>query len=408
MYKRTLKKEIEKLIKQFPVVLISGPRQVGKSTLVHQFTHNGFSYVSLDNLNIRASANADPLQFIQSYKLPLIIDEVQYEPKLFDVIQSIVNQERIGKGEANGLFILTGSQEINLEKGIESMAGRVAIINMYGLSLSELHGVEELPFIPSFKRANERKDNYIINKKEVFELIVRGFLPELHRNKNIDSEIYFQSYVQTYIERDVMQIINIKDKLLFQSFLRYIAALTGQELITSHIAKALNIRNETVNSWLSILIASKIIFLLYPYNEFSLTKRVIKRPKIYFTDTGLAAYLARLSHPENLAINKFSGAFFETFVINEIMKSYTNNGKTFPGFYYRDNNQNEIDLVLVSQGKMNLIEIKTGMSFNKSDANVFNILNKTKFIKETHAIISLSDRVYSIGKDIFVIPIQSI
>src|SRR5690554_4384463 len=138
MYKRTLKKEIEKLIKQFPVVLISGPRQVGKSTLVHQFTHNGFSYVSLDNLNIRASANADPLQFIQSYKLPLIIDEVQYEPKLFDVIQSIVNQERIGKGEANGLFILTGSQEINLEKGIESMAGRVAIINMYGLSLSEL------------------------------------------------------------------------------------------------------------------------------------------------------------------------------------------------------------------------------------------------------------------------------
>lgn len=408
MYKRTIKKEIKKLITQFPVVMITGPRQVGKSTLTYEFTKEGFSYVSLDDLNMRASAQADPLQFVKSYKLPLIIDEVQYEPQLFDVIQSIVNKQRLEKGEANGLFILTGSQENNLKKGIESMAGRVAVVHMYGLSLSEIYGNEELPFTPSLTRGNERLLNYKINKDEVFKMIVRGQYPELYRNPDINSENYYASYVQTYIERDVTEIINIKDKLKFQNFLRYIASLTGQELVVSQISRALNIKNETVNSWLSVLTETKIIYLLYPYNEMSLTKRIVKRPKIYFSDTGLAAYLARLNHAKNLAINKFAGAFFETFIVNEIMKSYTNNGKLFPGFYYRDNNQNEIDLVLVNQGQINLIEIKMGMSFNKSDAKVFGVLDNTKHSIGTHAIVCLTDKTYSIGQNIFVLPIQTI
>lgn len=408
MIKRTIEKKVRELINVFPVVLISGPRQVGKSTLAYKFKEQGFSYVSLDDLNMRASANADPVQFIKSFQLPLIIDEVQYEPKLFDVIESIVNKTRLEKGSANGLFILTGSQEIKLEKGIESMAGRVAVIHMYGLSLSEIHGVDEIQFKPSLERSRKRINNYKISKDMLYEVIVRGSYPELYRQSQLKSDDFYNSYVQTYIERDVKEIIEIKDKILFQNFLRYMASLTGQELVISTISKALGIRNETVNAWLSVLTATKIIYLLQPYNELSLTRRIVKRPKIYFTDTGLAAYLARLSDAKNLSINRFAGAFAETFMMNEVMKSYTNNGLTFPAFYYRDKNQNEIDLVLVEKGEINLIEFKEGMSFTKKDVTTFKLLNDSKLIKSTNAIICLTEEPYSLDKDIYVLPIQTI
>jgi predicted AAA+ superfamily ATPase len=184
--------------------------------------------------------------------------------------------------------------------------------------------------------------------------------------------------------------------------------MTGQELVIECISKSLGIRRETINSWISVLLSTKIIYLLEPYNEFSLIKRVIKTPKVYFTDTGLAAYLARLDNVENLEINRFAGAFAETFIINQIMKSYTNSGLDFPAFYYRDNNQKEIDLILISGGVLHLIEIKDGISYSKKDISAFKVLDSTNFKKSANAIICLTDRPYVLDKNTFALPISAI
>ncbi len=411
MIKRTIYDYIIKTISNRPVTLITGARQVGKSTLcgelVKEFNYN---YVSLDNLRERKTAFEDPELFLQVHKYPLIIDEVQYAPKLFAVIEQIVNEKKFKDGDNYGMYILTGSQSYKLLEGVsESMAGRVAIVNMSPLSLSEIHNVEENIFKVDMTTNINRTQNYKIPLLEVYETIVKGFYPELYDNLNLESEQFYSDYVQTYIERDVSKAINLIDKLKFQNFLEIMASFTGEELVYDTIAKAVGVSVPTIQSWISVLVSGNIIHLLQSYNENSAIKRVVKRPKIYFSDTGLACYLARLNNPEVLRNSRFNGRFMETFIINEIMKSYMNNNKKTNFYYYRDNDQNEIDLIILDKGVLHLIECKTGISYKLSDVKAFETLEKkTKYLVGSKSIICNTDVCYSIGKGVLVLPITSI
>ncbi len=411
MIKRTIYSQIIKSIKTRPVTLITGARQVGKSTLCKQLVKEyGFNYVSLDNLRDRQSAINDPEMFLQLHKCPLIIDEVQHAPKLFDVIESIVNEEKFKNDKNYGLFVLTGSQAYKLIEGVsESMAGRVSIIKMSPFSKSEINNVEENPFSVNLEMNHKRCSNYKIEVDDLYNTIVRGLYPELYDNLELDTEQFYSDYVETYINRDVSQIIKLNDKLKFQNFMEVLASFTGEELVYDTIAKAIGVSVLTIQSWISVLIAGDIIHLLQPYNENSILKRVVKRPKIYFSDTGLACYLARLNHPEILKASRFNGRFLETYIVNEIMKSYKNNGKRPNFFYYRDNDQKEIDLIILNEGKLHFVECKTGVSFHMGDVSSFETLRKkTSYEIGSCCIVCNTQEIYSIGNGILVLPISVI
>lgn len=261
--------------------------------------------------------------FLKLHKAPLIIDEVQYAPALFEVLEQIVNEAKRQGIDNKGMYILTGSQAYNLMENVtQSLAGRVAIIRMNPLSMSEEKNVKEVPFEVNIEKNQERLNNYQISIEHFYHSIVRGFYPELYDNENMNTEQFYSDYVETYLNRDVSSLIHLNNKLKFQNFLEILASLTGQELIYDKLAKQVGVDMKTIQSWISILVAGDIIHLLQPYNEFSIVKRVVKRPKIYFSDTGLACFLARLSNPEVLKNSYFAGAFVETYIVNEIRKSY--------------------------------------------------------------------------------------
>ena len=410
MIKRTIQKQIETSIKTKPVTLITGARQVGKSTLCYEMKKEfGFNYVSLDDRFERAQAINDPELFLKLHPCPLIIDEVQYAPQLFDSIESVVNKKKLETGSNNGMFILTGSQAYELMNGVtESMAGRVSIIRMSALSASEIFGQEELKFEINPTKNNKRISNYKINLDELYKLIVRGMYPELYDKPEISSDSFYANYVATYIERDVSQLINVKDKMKFQNFLEILASLTGQELVYDTIAKAIGVKVDTVQSWISVLAAGEIIYLLQPYNELSIVKRIVKRPKLYFYDTGLACYLARLNNEEVLKKSIFAGRFVETYIVNEIKKSYRNNGIRDNFYYYRDNNQNEIDLIILDNGELHFVECKSGVSYSKKDVKAFKQLENSEYIKGSSCILCNTETVYSIDEDVYVLPISAI
>lgn len=410
MIKRTIKSQIVESIKNKPVTLITGARQVGKSTLCYEIKKEyGFRYVSLDDRRERVQAISDPELFLKMHSWPLIIDEVQYAPALFDVIEFIVNKQKLETGKNNGMFILTGSQAYELMRGVtESMAGRVSIIRMSPLSASEIYNKDELKFEINPILNNKRIFNYHIEINELFKLIVRGMYPELYDNKEISSDSFYSNYVDTYIERDVSQLINIKDKMKFQNFMEILASLTGQELVYDTIAKAVGVKVNTIKSWINVLMAGEIIYLLEPYNELSVVKRIVRRPKIYFNDSGLACYLARLNNDENLKRSAFAGRFFETYVVNEIKKSYRNNGIKENFYYYRDNNQNEIDLIILENGMLHFVECKAGVSYNRSDIKAFSCLNDSKYQIGLSCIICNTDSIYTIDGNVYALPVTAI
>ena len=290
MISRTILENVLHSIANSPVTLITGARQVGKSTLCKMIMKDhAFNYVSLDDLRERALAIQDPEMFLKIHKWPLIIDEVQYAPILFEEIERIVNEEKFKNNFNYGMFILTGSQTYKLMEGVsQSMAGRVSIFSMSPLSSSEIDNMEEKPFSIDIDRIAERIQSYKIGFDELYDRIVKGFYPELYDNPNIKSDMFYSNYVQTYIERDVQQIIKVGNKLKFQNFMEVLASLTGDEYVIDTIAKAIGVDNKTIQSWTSILVAGDIIKLIQPYNEMSIVKRAVKRPKIYFNDTGLA------------------------------------------------------------------------------------------------------------------------
>lgn len=410
MIYRTIYEKVLKSIKTKPITIITGSRQVGKSTLCKEFVKlHGYNYVTLDNSRELALAKNDPGMFLKLHKAPLIIDEVQKCEKLFVELEAIVNETRFNDEDNRGMYILTGSQAYNLMKNVsESMAGRVSIITMSPLSLREIKGIKEMPFQINPSQNNADAKNMPYSLDELYEYIVKGFYPEIYDLDIEDTEQFYSDYVMSYIERDVSQLINLKDKLKFQRFMEILASLTGEELLYDSIAKGVGVSIPTIESWISVLLSGNIITLLEPYYENSVVKRAVKRPKIIFNDTGLAAYLSGLNNPLVLKKSQFNGRFVETFIINEIIKSYKNNGKQAKFYYYRDSEQREIDLLILHDGYLNLIECKSGVTFSKSDIRSFDQLAKTKYVICNSGIVCNTDVSYALKEGFYAVPINSI
>lgn len=412
--KRLLEKDIVENSKSFPVILICGPRQVGKTTVLEKISEHKINYVSLDDPLERKNAKVDPELFLENHPAPLIIDEIQYATELLPYIKIRVDKARYealeNDTDATGLYYLTGSQMFTMMKNVsESLAGRVGIIDMYGLSYSELIGVEQEYFLPTKSRCKERENNKRPDTLEVFEKIVRGSFPALYQNKNISTEKFYNGYLRTYLERDIRDLITIKEETKFLTFMSAVAARTGQELNYDNIARDTEIDNKTAKNWLSYLQTSGLVFLLQPYSN-NPTTRAIKTPKMYFTDTGLACYLAGYSDAKTLEKSAINGNIFENYVVMEIVKSFVNNNKD-PRLYlnfYRDSNQVEIDLTITMNNIVYPIEIKKSKNPDKSMIKNFKVLNKGEKEIGEGGVICMIDKIIPLDEKNIAIPIQCI
>ena len=367
---RSLSPYIQRISGKFKALLINGPRQAGKTTLLKNTGDKKRAYVSLDNPQDLLKAKTDPKGFLDTYPPPCIIDEIQYAPELFPYIKMSADST-----DKRSLYWMTGSQQFNLMQGVtETLAGRVVIIDMLGFSIYERDGKGDLqkPFLPSPEPAQILKKR---NCADTYTIIWQGAFPDVINADAEHWEAFYDSYVRTYLERDVRQIINIGSEVKFITFLKVAAARTGQELNLADIARNVGIDPKTAEKWLSVLRTSGLVYLLQPYFR-NITKRLTKHPKMYFLDTGLAAYLAGWTTPKSLEAGVSSGAFFETFVITEILKSYYHNGKNPQVYFYKDSDQNEIDLLIYQDGKYYPIEIKKHGTPGSGDIQAFTTLAK--------------------------------
>ena len=330
--KRSVEKELKKLSESFPVIMITGSRQVGKTTLLNNMKEeNNVNYVSLDNLTIRRLAIEDPEMFLERYKPPIIIDEFQYAPDLLIYIKIIVDKKRQEhlkdeKVKSTGLYYLTGSQVFHTMKNIsESLAGRVGLLELYPLSNREIENKKDSLFLPEYEMLEKREKSKRIEVDGIYEKILKGNYPELYSNEKIEKKAFFEAYIKTYIERDIRELISIRDETKFLKFIESIAVRTGQELNINDITNSVEINNHTAQDWLSILVSTGLVYLLQPYSNNNIS-RIVKRPKVYFMDTGLACFLAGYMDSVTLEKSAFNGAILETYVITEIIKSFANNG----------------------------------------------------------------------------------
>lgn len=415
---RTIENKLEEMYDNFPSILITGSRQSGKSTVLQYITttkSQTINEVSLDDLNERTLAIDDPETFLRTHGVPLIIDEFQYAPNLLSYIKLAIDEARknemFGDGKKVGtLYYLTGSQVFETMENItESLAGRVGIIDLYPLSTREISNSIEEIFIPNIdiiRKKEPLKYEYMGN---IFERIFRGSYPELYKNKDINLEAFYSSYLRTYIERDIRKIVNIQDEPKFMKFISSLAARTGQEFNASDIAKDIGVDSETVTKWTGILSNTYIIFLLQPHMNNNVG-RIIKRPKIYFMDTGLACYLTGYVSSETLQRSNYSGQIFETYIISEIVKSYTNNQRDPKKhlYYYRDNNGKEIDLLILYEDNIYPVEIKKNSNPDKDAIKNFNIVKKFEMNSPNGAVICLTKNIHPIDDKNYMIPIEYI
>ena len=410
MIERTIYKQILHSIKLRPVTLITGARQVGKTTLCLKLRDElGFEYVSLRDKNDRSMARADPELFLQMHPAPLIVDEVQYAPALLESMESVIDRAVTEGKDNRGMFVVTGSQAYKLMEGIsDSLAGRISILNMSPLSLSEMLGREEIPFSMSTTEAAKRSAEKTINASEFFERVLRGCYPEPEVEKELTTQEFYSDYVDTYIDRDVSEIINVHNKEKFHSFMQLLASLTGQELNYETIASNIGIDGKTVKSWISVLIAGDIIHLLQPYSDRSTVKRLIKRPKLYFWDTGLACYLARVLDVQSLIAGYLKGPMAETFLVNEVLKTYRNAKLDSPFYYYRDSNDTEIDLVMIKDGQVSLIECKSATQFGWNDIKAIVKGIPTQYPITARGVLCLTEKIYPIREGVYALPVTSI
>lgn len=401
---RTLEPELDKASEAFRVILVNGQRQVGKSTILQNLAKGTKrAYVSLDDTRLRKLAKEDPHLFLQQMPPPIIIDEVQYAPELFPCIKIYVDEHKNEKGA----FWLTGSQKYKLMENVqESLAGRIAIFDLMGLSYSEKDKMpfSGKPFLPSMdKQKNTKK----LTVQDVYKLIWEGSLPEPIVNKKIDRNRYYASYIKSYIERDVRDFYNVEKPIQFFDFVSVVAAQTGQLLNYSSMARDIGIDVKTAQTWMGILERSGLVYLLRPYSP-NITKRIIKTPKMYFLDTGLCAYLTKWLTPESLMCGAMAGAILETYVVGEILKSYLHNGEEPLMYMYRDANQNEIDIVLEQNGTLHPIEIKKTANPSLGDCNSFKELKKLKKEVGLGAVICLQDMRIPLSRDVVSIPVWEI
>ena len=373
MLPRTIQSYIEKTSRGFPALLLTGPRQVGKTWLLQTMKGPERRYVSLDDTVARALAKSDPRLFLQTYPPPVIIDEAQYAPELFPYIKLYADSQR-----QDGLFWLSGSQKFPLMKGIqESLAGRVAIIDLLGFSYKEAGGRarESKPFWPSLDLLGRGESEGEMDALALFSLIWRGGFPRLIANEQTDRATFFREYLQTYIERDVRDDIGVSHLLKFHDFIRATAARTACLLNYADLARDTDINVKTAKIWLDALARAGIIKLVEPYSV-NFSQRIVKTPKLYFLDTGLCAYLTRWDSPASLMSGAMNGAFLETWVLTEILKSFWHNGQEEAIWFYRDSNRKEIDFVMEKNMTLYPVEVKKTASPSDKDIRHFAVLDK--------------------------------
>ena len=399
--KRNCENVIKKQEKMFKAILVTGARQVGKTTMLKNMKSD-INYITLDDLLLKQSAIEDPNLFIKSNSSPIIIDEIQYAPDLLKYIKMEVDTS-----SEKAKYYLTGSQQFELMQGVsESLAGRIGIINLLGLSLREIQRIDfNEAFLPTDEYINARsKYNKNVSYDEIWNIIHKGSMPAMY-DEDSDFDMFYASYVNTYIERDVRNLTQVGDTLSFLKFMTALASRIGQLLNLNSIGAEVGISIPTAQRWLSILVASNIVYILEPYYN-NIMKRAVKTPKVYFLDTGLAAYLTKWKNKDVLEAGTMAGNFFENYVIVEILKSYYNSGELRPPVYfYRDKEQKEIDLIIEQNGKLYPIEIKKSANPTKDMISNFSVLEKVKEVGEG-AIICMYDRILKLDEKNTIIPYQ--
>lgn len=411
--KRAIEETVIKTSNMFPVLLVTGPRQVGKTTLLQKLSEKERNYVTLDDPDVRYFAKHDPALFLQRYTPPILIDEIQYATELLPYIKIYADTHK-----KKGDIWLTGSQAFHLMKGVsESLAGRVGIIQLLGLSNAEISGYTSVPFSTEPQRLMKRIescDKQTLN--DIYTRIFRGSMPALYDDETIDWETYYRSYVNTYLQRDIRDLTQVADEMNFYHFMTVVAAHTSKPVIYEELANAAGISAPTAKKWMSILVSSHIVALVQPYSN-NVLKRVVKMPLMHFLDTGLAAYLLKWGNPETLERGAMSGAFFESFVFSEIYKSFLNAGKEPPLYYYRDKDQKEIDLLIVQNGTISPIEVKKAASPGKAAIKNFRVLepvqepekfgslSELKVTLETGSVICMAQELLPLDKTNWYVPV---
>lgn len=399
---RNIESTINKAAKMFSTILITGARQVGKTTLLKHITKD-IPYLTLDDPILLQSAVEEGGSFFKTVPPPVMVDEIHYAPNLFSYIKMIADES--GK---KGQFFLTGSQQFKMMKNIsESLAGRIGIINLLGLSLREIlkDGFNEF-FVPTEEYLAIRKSTAKqMEYKEIWKIIHKGSMPAMYANE-VDWHLFYAAYTKTYIERDVRELTQVVDELKFIKFMIAIASRTSQMLNLTSVANEVGISVPTADRWLSIMISSNIVYLMQPYHN-NIMKRAVKTPKIYFLDTGLAAYLTKWYTPEVLEVGAMAGAFFETFVVAEILKSYYNAGILEPAiYYYRDKDAYEVDVLIEQNGVIYPVEIKKTANPGKEHIQNFSVLEKIKgMIVGTGGVICMYDKSIWINDKNATIPV---
>jgi predicted AAA+ superfamily ATPase len=387
---RTLEPFVTRAAEQFPVVLLTGARQVGKTTLLRHLSQEERTYVTLDDPLVLSLVKSEPALFMQRFPPPVLIDEMQYAAELLPHIKMAADRT-----QRPGLFWLTGSQQFHLMQGVsESLAGRVAVMHLLGLARRELlgQGRGAMPFLPTPEEIGRRIGaGGKLTLKELYRLIWRGALPAIALNDAVERDLFYSSYVQTYLQRDVRDLSRVGDEMAFLRFLRATAARTGQLLNLTDLARDADVAPNTAKNWLSILQTAEIVYLLEPYFT-NLTQRLVKTPKLYFLDTGLAAYLTEWASPETLEAGAMSGPILETWIVAELLKSYWHTGRRAPFYYYRDKDQREIDLLLVQDGIAYPLEIKKTAAPSREDVRHFGALERLGLPIGSGGVICLAEQ----------------
>lgn len=400
---RTLGKAILEASARFKVILLTGPRQVGKTTLLQDIRESSRTYITLDDFSLRIAAQQDPASFIDRLNLPVLIDEVQYAPNLFPYIKMTVD-----KTKQNGLFWLTGSQQFDMMKNVsESLAGRVVLLQLQGISLAEEQDrSDDLPFLPDLALLKSRqKTARPLTVPDAYHKIWRGSYPDMVAQHNDQHwEQFYSSYVSTYIQRDVREYLNINDTAAFHKFMQIAAARTGQLINYADIARDTGVSEVTVKTWLNVLHASGIVYLLQPYFN-NRTKRLVKTPKLYFMDTGLCAYLTGWLNADVLERGAMSGAILETWVIAEIIKSYLHHSRTPRVYFYRDKEKREIDLLIEENGTLYPIEIKKSAALHNMKFEGFSMLENLSTPIGHGGVICFANTLIPISDHVDAIPV---
>ena len=405
--KRHMESLVLDLSASWPVILLTGPRQAGKTTMLKRLAESegaGRGYVSLDDLTLREMARSDPKMFLQLHQPPVLIDEVQYAPELFTYIKIHVDEHHLPGG-----FWLTGSQIFKMMRGVqESLAGRVALLHMSPLSQREISGAEGRPFTTDFDSLLAEAQTFMPQTvTDIFQRLWGGCMPGLVSGEAKDRNVYYSSYLSTYVERDVRGLSGTMDALKFLRFVTSVAARTAQMVNYKSIADNADIDQSTAKAWMNILETLGLVFMLYPFSN-NVLKRTVKTPKLYFYDTGLVCYLTRWSSPEVAAEGAMSGALLENFAVSEIVKGYQNAGLEPFLHYYRDRDNREIDVVLEQDGRLCPLEIKKTTTPDRRILRTFDVLDRSPLKPGPGAVLCLAEQFSAFDRGHFIVPIGMI